>query len=417
MNRLRHLWHYLERIFDLPQLLKSVGDRRQYPEIPTAALHFTLLLGALLRVPSLLDLSLKTRGLGWQRLIGWKPFSDDALGYVLEHGKPEDWRRVLVTVNRKLKENKQFEGAKIGGLLAVTIDANEQFKSRSRCCPACCQRQVKIVNEEGQAEEATEYFHRQVYAQINGPELSTILDLEPIRPGEEEAAAALRMLGRMRRLYGVRFFDAITVDAWYTKGPFILAVEKLGWGVVSVLKQERYDIYREVTALGPQQSPIRWEQDGRQIEMREVKALDFTDPELGNRRVVVSDERWTQTEVIGGKRVRTPKQSHWRWLVSQKLDSSTGQTIHQIGHRRWGIENHAFNELTQHYGLEHCARHEPVAIVVWLLIRVLGLVLFEWYAKVHGKAVRLGRQTLQDLCDQLRLALGRWEELEVLWSG
>jgi hypothetical protein len=29
--------------------------------------------------------------------------------------------------------------------------------------------------------------------------LSFILDLEPIRPGEDEAAAALRLLGRLRR--------------------------------------------------------------------------------------------------------------------------------------------------------------------------------------------------------------------------
>jgi len=368
-------------------------------------------------VPSLLDLSLKTRGLGWQRLIGSKPFSDDALGYVLEKGVPEDWRLVLVAVNRTLKENKQLEAAKIGGLLVVAIDGNEQFKSRSRCCPACSQRQIKIGNAQGQEEEITEYYHRQVYAQINGPEVSVILDLEPIRPGEDEAAAALRMLGRMRRLYGVRFFDGVTVDAWYTKGPFILGVEKLGWSVISVLKQERYEIYQEVTALLPHQAAVRWEVDGRQIATREVKDLDFTDPQLGKMRVVVSDERWTQTEVIGGKRVRTPKQSHWRWLVSGHLGGSTARTIHQIGHRRWGIENHAFNELTQHYGLEHCARHEPVAIIVWLLIRALGLVLFEIYAKIHCKAVRLGSRTLRDLCDQLRLDLGRWEELEVLWSG
>ena len=37
-------------------------------------------------------------------------------------------------------------------------------------------------------------------SQLNGPRLSVILDLEPIRPGEDEAAAALRLLGRMRRL-------------------------------------------------------------------------------------------------------------------------------------------------------------------------------------------------------------------------
>ncbi len=56
-----------------------------------------------------------------------------------------------------------------------------------------------------------------VYAQIQGPAFSVVLDLEAIRPGEDESAAALRLLGRMRRLYGPRFFDAITVDAWYTR--------------------------------------------------------------------------------------------------------------------------------------------------------------------------------------------------------
>ena len=84
----------------------------------------------------------------------------------------------------------------------VSVDANEQFNSRSRCCAECCQRRVKIRNEQGQEEEVTEFCHRQVYAHISGPGLNTILDVEPIRPGEDEAAAALRMLGRMRRQIG-----------------------------------------------------------------------------------------------------------------------------------------------------------------------------------------------------------------------
>jgi len=109
VNRLRQLWHYLDKVFDLSLWVRQVRDRRVYPVIPTPALHFSLLSGALLRIPSLLDLSLKTRGPGWQRMIGHGAISDDALGYVLEHGRPEDWRRVLGAVNRKLKANKQFE--------------------------------------------------------------------------------------------------------------------------------------------------------------------------------------------------------------------------------------------------------------------------------------------------------------------
>ena len=417
MNRLRRLWHYLDKVFGLPGLIQNVRDRRPYPQIPASSLHFTLVLGALLRVSSLLDLSLKTQRRGWQRLIHHKAFSDDALSYVLEHGMTEDWRRVMVAFNRKLKADKQFQSAKIGGLLVVSLDANEQFNSRCRCCERCCQRRVKIRDHTGQEEEVIEYYHRQVYAQINGPDFSTILDLEEIRPGEEEAAAALRLLGRIRRLYGVRFFDAVTVDAWYAKGPFVRAVEKMGWAWVSVLKQERYEIYQEASALMGSQKPVSWKQEGRTIQMWEVKDLDFTEPELGKVRVVITQEEWIETQVRGGQRVRVPMCSHWRWMVSGKLDSCPGTSICHIGHRRWGIENHAFNELTQYYALEHCARHEPVANLTWLLIRVLGFMLFEVYARIHSKLVRLGRQTLTDLCDELWEDLGRWEELEVLWSG
>ena len=66
--------------------------------------------------------------------------------------------------------------------------------------------------------------------------------MEPIRPGEDEAATALRLRGRRRRRPGPRFFDAVTVAAWYAEGPFVKAVPRLGWAGVSGLKQERYEI-------------------------------------------------------------------------------------------------------------------------------------------------------------------------------
>ncbi len=417
MNRLRHCWHYLEKVYDLPSRLRAVRDRRQYPVIPTGSLHLTLLLGAILRLPSLLDLSLKTRKPGFQRLIGHGAISHDALGYELEHGRPEDWREPLAAILRQLKANKGLESAKLGGLRVIAVDANEQFSSRSRCCADCSQRRISILGEDGQPTEVIEYYHRHVYAQMNGPDFSVVLDLEPMRPGEEEAAAALRLLGRLRRLYGVRFFDVVTVDAWYTTGPFLRAVDKLGWGVVSVLKQERYEVYQETTTHAASAAPLRWKHDGRAIELREVKDLDFTQPERGKVRVVLSDETWKEVKIQGGERQSEAKSSHWRWLTTGRLDGVPGKVIWQIGHRRWGVENHAFNELTQYYDLEHCVRHEAVAMEVWLLIRVLGFILFELYAKLHCQTIRQGGQTLKDLRDDLFLALARWEELLPLWSG
>lgn len=170
IHRLAHLWKYADKLFGLLPRLKAVRDRRRDPPIPASALNATLLMGAILRLPSLLDIAGKTQRHGWQKLIGHRPISHDTLGYALEHGCPEDWRELLVSVNRQLKVNKRFEDAKIGGYLVAAVDANEQFKSRSRCCAGCCQRQVKLRNPLGLEYEVTEYYHRQVYAQISGPD-------------------------------------------------------------------------------------------------------------------------------------------------------------------------------------------------------------------------------------------------------
>ena len=417
MNRLGQFWRAATKVFALPQRLRVLRDHRVDPEIAPAVLFGALLLGALLRVPSFLQLQKETARRGYQRLLQWPhAISDDALAYGVAHADLGQLRSLLVGVNQTLKQNKALEAAKIHGLLVVAIDANEQFASRARCCADCAQRQVTVLDATGQRQEVTEYYHRQVYAHMHGPNLNIILDLEPLRPGEEEAHAALRLLGRLRRLYGPRFFDVVTVDAWYTTGPFLRAVQKLGWGVVSVLKQERYEVYQETTALLPAQTVRHWQWQERQVDLWEVNHLTFTEAQ-GPVRVVVAEESWSEVKRLAGQKRVVAKQSSWRWVATRELDGYDATVIWRIGHQRWGVENYAFNELTQYYHLEHCPHHEPTAIVAWLLILVLGFVLFEWFARLHSKLWRAERESLQEAARQLDLALARWEELTPLWSG
>jgi hypothetical protein len=418
MNRLRQFWHYTAKVFGLPSRLRSARDRRADPLVPTWAVTATLFVGALLRKPSFLQIESESRRRGWQRLTGYdQPITDDRMAYVCERYQLEDLRAILVGINQTLKRNKTFESAKIHGLLVVSIDGNEQFHSRCRCCADCCERKVKVAKAPGQIEEVVEYYHRQVYAQIHGPDFSVVLDLEPVRPGEDEARAAVRMLGRMRRTYGPRFFDAVTLDAWYAKGPIIRAIQRLGWAVVTVLKQEDYDIYKEASALMRDQPAQHWKWEDRSVDLWEVKDLAFTDPAIGPMRVVQAQEHWVEVQQVAGCKTRVCKESFWRWLVSPELDGYPAQAIWRIGHQRWGIENHAFNELTQHYHLTHCPHHEPIAIVAWLLILMLAFNLFELFVRLHGKLLRLGKTTLQEAALQLDRAMEHWEELQPLWSG
>jgi hypothetical protein len=260
-----------------------------------------------------------------------------------------------------------------------------------------------------------EYYHRYVFAQINGPKLNVLLDLEPIRPAEAEAEAALRLLGRIRRVYGVRFFDALTVDSWYVQGPFLKSVEKLGWQWVVVLKQERMEVFQEARALSEGQKPALNFEDTvreRQVKLWEVKDLDFSENYGRKVGVVHSEEQWVQKKVVGGKKISQPQTSHWWWMVSEGLQGYPCKVVYEGGHLRWGIENKAFNELTQFYHLEHCYHHEPVAMLAQMLILILGFVLFSAYSLLHSQQVRSGQVTLKELAHDLDLALeqqSRWE--------
>ena len=409
MNELAQFLTYVTKVFALDRLVRQVRDRRPYPEIPTQPLLLSLLLGVIVRAASYLEVSQQTKRRRWQHLVHWpNPISDDAFSYVSERFNVEDLRGCLVQINRRLKSNKALESCQINGLLFASLDANEHFKSRSRCCPCCCQREIEETDAQGQKHKVIEYYHRYVFAQINGLKLNVLLDLEPIRPGEEEAQAALRLLGRMRRLYGVRFFDAVTIDSWYVQGPFLKAVEKLGWSWVVVLKQERMGVLQEARALSTGQPPQREFHDevrDRQVKLWEVRDLDFSASYGAQVRVVHTQEEWVEKKVVGGKKVCLPQVSPWWWMASGLLQASPATVVYAAGHRRWGIENKGFNELTQYYHLEHCYHHEPVAMLAQMLIVVLGFGLFSAYALLHSQAFRLGQVSLKELAKNLDLAL------------
>lgn len=416
MNRLAQFLHYAQKVFGLRRELRGVRDGRPYPKIPTLPVLLSLLLGVVLRFGSYLDLSGQTKRRRWQHLSGLKgPISDDTFEYVTERLWLEDLRQTIAGAAKKLKANKALESCKINGLLFLSLDANEHFSSRSRCCPHCCQREVEEADEQGNKHKVTEYYHRYVFAQINGPKINILLDGEPIRPGEEECAAALRLLGRLRRIYGVRFFDAVTADGWYAQGPFLRSVEKLGWEWVVVLKDERREVYQEAQQLSGHQKPglvFADPERGRQVQLWEVKDLRFSDGYGRNVRVVRSHEEWIRTQIQGGKKTRQPQQSQWLWANSPGLDGYGSQVIYQSGHRRWGIENKAFNELTQAYHLEHCYHHEPHSMLAQMLILILGFILFTAFAQLHSPLLRLGQLSLKELAHQLDLAL----EEDLPWS-
>jgi hypothetical protein len=409
---------YAQKRFQLPLLASGLTDGRSQPEIPLRPVILSLVLGEVAQVPSFLQLQEETKLPEWRRWVGCRrPISHDTFGYVSERLDPEQLRRAARFIHRKLKRGKAIEANKINGLLCVSLDANEQFCSDHRCCEHCLTREITTKNAAGQEVKKTQYYHKQVYAQLSGPELSVILDFEPMRPGEEECAAALRLLRRLRATHGPRFFDVVVVDAWYANGPFLkTVVAELGWPVVAVLKQERFEVHQEALALSLAKPGQAVERNERRVEIWDVRSLRFSDSYQTPVRVVRVRETWTQREQKGPEWIQHQKEQNWMWVVAGDLDGYAGAVIRDIGHSRWKIENHAFGQLTQHWHLTHCAHHHPVAVVALLWIKILAFTLFQAFTILHGKLYRMGKVTFQELRKQVYRSLFYGQPLR-LFSG
>ena len=175
------------------------------------------------------------------------------------------------------------------------------------------------------------------------------------------------------------------------------------------------EVSQEALALSQGQKPGADFEDAarhRQVQLWEVKDLQFSPGDAPPVRVVRSQEQGVGKRMRGGRPHRAARQSRWLWAASDELDGYAAAVIDQAGPRRWGIENEAFNQLTQGYPWEHCDHPEPTAMLAPMLILMLGFLLFRAFAQGRSKLVGLGNWTAKALAHELDWAL----EAELPWE-
>ena len=147
------------------------------------------------------------------------------------------------------------------------------------------------------------------------------------------------------------------------------------------------------------------QRDQRRVEIWDVPSLRFSDSYTEPVRVVRVGERWIQRARKGKEWKTQRKEQNWIWVVAGDLDVYDVAAIRGWGHLRWNIENNAFGEFTQHWHLTHCAHHQPVAVACLLWLKIIAFTLFHAFAILHGKLLRLGKVTLQELRQRIYRSL------------
>ena len=403
---LRRFLKYLDKIFEFDEKVEALCDRRVDPQIPAPTVFRSVFLMLVLRLGSLNRLEEELRrGGSWRKILRGRPPSADAIGYSLCRFSLDEVRTLLAEHHRQSWRKKAIKSRRGDRRRVVAIDGHELGSSEARCCDQCLIRNVQKKDR-----TVTQYYHRVVVAQWVGVTPPGILDVERVRPGEGEVVAARRLLARIVEAYG-RLFDVVSADAIYLEAPFLKEVLAAGKHFVVVLKQENRELYQDAHELRGLRAPQILPGAGKSSRIWDLEDLrSFTT--LGCPvRVVWAEEKKALTRIIAGKKQPIVEESTWVWVTDLSSKEAAAECIQAWGHDRWDLENRGFNELGQHWEMNHSYVHDATAIEVLLLALALAfLTTYLFYERNLKEPAR-------SFMSRLTLAARFLEDLPLLLSG
>ncbi len=386
---LRRLIAYAEKIFQFSNtVVAGVADRRRQPRIPASRVVKSVAVLFWTRMGSLNALELAAHSTFFRRWLGQSVCSADSVGRVTALMDAEGLRRGIHHLYDRLKRNKVLPDHR--GLGVAVLDGHESHASYRRHCPGCLERTIRADQT-----ERTQYYHRQVTLMLlpgAGPSrdpIRLLLDHEPQRAGEGEVATALRLLERVLGSYP-RGFDLVLADALYSTAPLFNFLLARGKHVLTVLKDDRRNLYQDVTALCAACPPTEGSFRSRKCLWWDFPGLLSWPQVNAPVRVIRSQETRTVRRQLDGKDETLT--SEWIWVTTLPVQSvSTGRAV-AFGHQRWDIENHGFNELVNGWHADHIYKHDPNAIECFLLLAFLACNIFQAFFALNLKPqLRKGR--------------------------
>jgi hypothetical protein len=249
-------------------------------------------------------------------------------------------------------------------------------------------------------EEVIEYYHRGVVCHLVGFDIAAPLDVEMLRPGEGEITAAKRLLERGLGPYG-RFFDAVVGDALYLEAPFFNFCLEHGKHVLAVIKGDQRLLLQDAQGLFAGIKPRVWDEPGRRTRFWDEEGFTSCEGVKAPVRVLHAEETVTERKRIAKKWVEKTHVHDWWWGTTIPALRLPSRRVWQAGHGRWDIENDLFNTLVTHWALNHCFKHDPKAIVNFVLTLFIAFVLLQSFYHRNLKAQRRAHLTLIGLGDAL----------------
>jgi hypothetical protein len=351
----------------LGALLDGLTDSRAQPRIATIVIVRSLLVMIVTRLGSLNAVEQTGSSSFWRRFLKDALPSADTLGRVAARMDPDPIRKALQDLYTDLKRNKALP-APWHGLMPLVLDGHELHSTEHRHCPACLERTITTAHG-----EHVQYYHRHVVALLLSRDFPLLLDAEPQRPGEDEIAAALRLLERLLKNFP-RAFDVVLGDALYTDPRLYNFLLDHGKDVLTVLKNENRNLLTDARALFETHAPQRFTEGSTIREVWDLQGFTTWPQVQRPVRVVRSRETTSSRRQLDGQ--LRDRDADWVWVTTLSANRASILAVVSLGHARWSIENQGFNETTNRWAADHIYKHHPTAILIFCLMTMLAFNLF-----------------------------------------
>jgi hypothetical protein len=351
----------------------------------------------LARLGSLNALEQTARSPLWKRTPGETLPSIDTISRVAGLLDPEEFREINTDFYHRLKRNKALVPPH-HGLIALLIDGHESVASYRRSCPGCLERTIRTASG-----DQIQHYHRYVAASlVAAGDVHLFVDAEAIRPGEDEVAAAIRLLRRIHERMA-RSYDVVVADSLYARADFFHAVLDLDKDVLTVLKQEARELLVDARSLFETMIPETFVSGSTEYQVWDVERLRSWSSLNREVRLVRTIETTRVRRQLTKKRDTIT--SEWVWVTTLSATQASSRTIVGLGHSRWKIENEGFNEIVNAWHLDHVYRHDPKAMMVLLLLGMIAYNLENIFYRRDLKPARRERESLLTVSRRIAAAI------------
>ena len=397
---------YLDKVFAWSARVAALPEGRQSPRHPWQKVWDALFLGAAVQIPTVHRLEAECRAGVLAQRIG--ALSEDTMGYALERQDPAQIFTLGGEVARRLKRNGVLPSGWARGRVVAAVDGIEICSSFFRCCDACLEREIEH-KVDGQMRKDIQYYHRLVAVVLVSTAFPIPLGIRFQKDGETEVACALELLRALDQQLGRRFLDVVVADALYLQQGVVKASEDLNLEWVFTVKENQPELLAEAQRLtsGPPETTESTVREELQlwhapevywpVADRSVRVVKTVRTQQHHRVQVRSEGSGKKTKA----KQAVPEESTNYYATNLELGSIPPRFVYELGRSRWRIDTEVFQTLTTQAHLKRPSVHQPHALVVLTMIRVLAYTLTLVF--YHRQVVSHARQAPPTFSEMARL--------------